>query len=295
MGPLTHLETGVTYHVVSDVERAWTFPQAATASGAGAPGRSVFASAQIVAFYGHPGVPAMGILGAYTPERAADEVLKWARRYDALNGSRGVIPALHLITAVAQADAGLDGTYLGRLDDATIQRYVDVTRARGMVLILDVQVGWADPLAEVQRLRKFLEQPHVHLALDPEYATERYGEAPGLVIGSLDASQVNRVQRYLAEIVRAKRLAPKVLVLHQFLDDMLLDRSSFESVAEVEVTIDMDGFGPDRLKLEKYDIFSLGSAAERAAIKLFFEWDEPLITPERLQRLGSPPDLVIYQ
>ena len=51
--------------------------------------RSVFESAQVVSFYGLPGFPGMGALGAYPPERAADEVLRVAEVYDALNGEIG--------------------------------------------------------------------------------------------------------------------------------------------------------------------------------------------------------------
>ena len=37
--------------------------------------------AQVVAFYGHPGVPAMGVLGHGTPAKVAEEIGGWAERY----------------------------------------------------------------------------------------------------------------------------------------------------------------------------------------------------------------------
>jgi len=95
--------------------------------------------------------------------------------------------------------------------------------------------------------------------------------------------------------VRAGGLPPKILVLHQFLDSMLRDRDDYADVPDVELTIDMDGYGLDRDKLTKYDIYALQPASERSAMKLFFDWDAPLLTPARLQQLRNPPDLVIYQ
>ena len=256
---------------------------------------SVFASAQVVAFYGHPGVPKMGALGVYTPERAADEVALVAARYDELNGDRDVVPALHLITAVAQPWPEADGSYLERMPDEDLAYWVELARERGQLLIIDIQIGWADPLAEVELLAGVLAEPFVHLALDPEWATRGSGLAPGEVIGTLGAADVNAVQQYLAGIVRRNNLPPKALILHQFLGFMLTDTESYLDVPEVEVVIDMDGFGPPGAKLAGYDTFSLAPYAERPAIKLFYDWDTPLLSPERLQALERPPDLVIYQ
>ena len=256
---------------------------------------SVFARAQVVSFYGYPGVPVMGALGAHSPLDAVTAVSLVAAEYDALNGPREVVPALHLIVAVAQRYSGSDGLYLDRMDAELLAEYVEAARERDVLLFLDIQVGWSDVLLEVSWLAAALREPFVHLAIDPEFATRSDGAPPGVAIGSLEASEVNDVQRYLARIVRLRGLPPKVLVLHQFLDDMLRDVDAYEDVPEVELAIDMDGYGGDQAKLSKYDRYALSSYAERAAIKLFYDWDAPLITPARLQALPRPPDLVIYQ
>ena len=256
---------------------------------------SVFEEAQVVSFYGYPGFPIMGALGAYDPDEAIAAVARVAAEYDATNGERRAVPALHLITAVAQKYPGRDGLYLERMSAELLSSYVEAARRHGALLFLDIQVGWSDVLLEVGRLADVLREPFVHLALDPEFATRQTGLAPGIAIGSLDAEQVNAVQRYLARLVRTLRLPPKVLVLHQFLDDMLIATDDYDDVPEVEIAIDMDGYGGDGAKLSKYERYALSSYSERAAIKLFYEWDTPLITPARLQALETPPDLVIYQ
>jgi hypothetical protein len=176
-----------------------------------------------------------------------------------------------------------------------VREWVELAREREQLLFLDVQFGWADPLGEVRALEEFLREPHVHLAMDPEFATRGRGR-PGVVIGSLDASTIDEVQAYLAELVREEMLPPKLLVLHQFLASMLPgSEGGYADHPEVEIVIDMDGFGAAFVKLTKYRWYSLGDYAERAAIKLFFLWDAPLLSPADLQSLDNPPDLVIYQ
>lgn len=287
MRGLNYLSPGAEYLVISTAERPWTFPRPPSDA-------SPFDQAQIVAFYGYPGVPVMGALGKAPPAEVADEVAAWAEQYDRLNGPRGVIPAFHLITAVAQAHQTRDGTYLGRMSDDLIASYVEAARERGMLLFVDVQIGWSDPLREVKLLERFLREPFVHLALDPEFATEARGVRPGLAIGSLRAEELNEVQHYLAGLIEEEGLPPKILVVHQFVDWMLLDRDKVEDVANVEVTIDMDGFGGARLKLLHYERYSLTAPSERSAIKLFFRQDDPVMTPEEIQALANVPDMIIY-
>ena len=250
---------------------------------------------QIVSFYGHPDVAAMGVLGHGTPARVAAEIAAWAARYDELNGPRGTLPAYHLIVGVAQTTPMPDGTWLRRLSHERIAEYVEVARVRGMVLFLDTQIGWSDPLAEVRLLEPFLREPFVHAALDPEFATEQLGVRPGLAIGSVSAEQVNEVQRYLAALVREAGLPPKILMVHQFADRMLTDREAVEDHAEVALAIDMDGFGHPAPKLYGYERYALSAPSERPALKLFFKEDAPILTPAEVQGLDRPPDIVIYQ
>ena len=256
---------------------------------------SVFEQAQIVSFYGYPGVATMGELGLHTPSGAAAAITRLAAEYDALNGPREVMPALHLIVAVAHRHPGNSGLYLGRMSNERLSEYVEAARTANILLFVDVQIGWSDALTEVKLLEDVLREPFVHLAIDPEFATKSKGTAPGVAIGSLDAADVNAVQHYLAGLVREHDLPPKVLVLHQFLQSMLTRVDQYDDVAEVDITIDMDGFGNPYVKLAKYDLYATADYAERAAIKLFYLWDAPLMTPGRLLSLDNPPDLVIYQ
>ena len=262
----------------------------------GAARASPFEYAQVISYYGHPDVPAMGVLGSYsTALEAAAAVERTASMYDAINGDRVTVAAFHIVAAVAQRAPGADGTYLGRLTLDRVREYVEVARDRGMLVFLDVQVGWAEPVDEARRLAPLLAEPFVHLALDPEYATRPDGVAPGSAVGTLDADQVNAVQDWLARLVREHDLPTKILVVHQFREDMLDRPDRFAQVDEVELLIDMDGFGPRFGKLSKYERFALADYAERAGLKLFLDWDVELLEPRDIQALDPPPDLVIYQ
>ncbi len=261
----------------------------------GAPGLSPFDRAQIVSVYGYPGICSMGELGCHaSPSAVVARARELARDLDAANGDRGVRAAVHLIVAVAQPHPGPDGTYLQRMPRETIDEWVEAARRESVLLFLDVQIGWSDPLREVRRLEPLLREPFVHLALDPEFATRAKALPPGDAIGTMSATQVNEVQAYLGGLVRERSLPPKVLVLHQFKPGMLTDKPLYADYPEVEVTIDMDGFGTPEAKLSGYDAYArVGS--DRAAFKLFFHWDVPMLTPAQLAALPHPPDYLIYQ
>lgn len=257
---------------------------------------SIFEDGQLISVYGHPGVCSMGELGCHAdPADAVQAARDLAAEYDALNGERGARAALHLIVDVAQASPGADGRYLEQMPLEAIQTWVDLAREQDVILFLDIQIGWSDMLTDVQRLGALLAEPHVHLAIDPEFATKSEGEAPGVAIGELLAKDVNAVQGYLAQIVEDAGIPPKVLVLHQFRADMLPDAQDYDDIDAVEVVIDMDGWGGPWPKSENYRQYALAPYVQRPAIKLFFHWDEPLMTPADVMALPVPPDYVIYQ
>ena len=257
---------------------------------------SYFDVAQVISFYGHPGICVMGELGCHAVQEAAQRIGELALNFDRLNGARYALPALHVIVDVAQRQPQDDGSYLDRLSMAAVSEWVELAREHGYLLFLDLQVGWADTLESVQRLEPFLEEPFVHVAIDPEFATGRSRIAPGEIIGTLRSEEVNEVQNYLGLLVRRHDLPQKILVLHQFRDFMLRTPEEYEDVREVEVTIDMDGWGGDGAKLAGYELFAQASYAERSAFKLFYRWDTPdVLSPEEMVALPNPPDYVIYQ
>lgn len=257
---------------------------------------SVLENATVVSVYGHPGVCVMGELGCHGgPEGAIVAARSLVDEYEALGTGRTFLPALHLIVDVAQAKPGADGQYLDQMPLAEVAEWVEAARAADVLIFLDVQIGWGDLTEHVRRLEGFLEEPFVHLAIDPEFATRSRGAAPGVVIGTLTADEVNEVQAYLSALVRRTEQPAKALVLHQFNAGMLTDPAAFDDVAEVEITVDMDGWGPPWPKVSGYESYALAPYSERPAIKLFKHWDEPLLTPANVMALSTPPAYIVYQ
>jgi hypothetical protein len=245
---------------------------------------------QILSYYGNPYTADMGILGELQPEALVQKLKDHARLYDSLNGARGVQAALHLVYATAQPDPGPEGLYLLYVDEETLQRYVDLARENGLLIFLDLQIGRSDVGSEMTKILPYLEQPHVHAALDPEFAMPE-GKVPGESIGSLDAADVNAAQALLQGFVEERDLPDKVLIVHQFTRDMLTNPELIEDYPRVRLVIDMDGFGPSEIKRVKYGWYA--APAEYSGFKLFFRHDTDLMSEQDV--LALEPDVVIYQ
>ena len=261
---------------------------------AGAHAASPIAHNRIVTYYGTPRTPSMGILGQHTPEQAADLLAARARRFRAIDPATPVLPALHLVYAVAQPQSDKDGIYLSYVDDYTVRQYLDLARRRGFVLILDLQIGHSNALAEVQKVAKYLAEPDVFVALDPEFAlhgTTRPGEA----IGTIDASDVNAVQWYLGKFSEQRQLPKKMLIVHQFQAEMITSADAIEHHDDVDLVVDMDGYGPAGIKLVKYARYGAAPYAAFGGIKVFLEQDPDPLTERQLLSLTPKASLFVFQ
>lgn len=249
---------------------------------------------RIVAFYGHPHDPAMGIVGEHDIAQLADILHEEAANYAAADPSRPVVPALEIIATVAQRVPGSDGTYILDTDTQTLTEYIDFAADQGMVVILDLQVGRGTVAAEIEKVRDLLARPNVHLAIDPEFAVAE-GEIPGEYIGSVDAESISYAQKVLAEISAANGIPPKMLIVHQFREDMIRGKNQLAPVPGVQLVIDADGYGAPELKTAVYNFLVRDEPVEFAGVKLFYGQDVPLMTPQEILALVPAPDMIIYQ
>jgi hypothetical protein len=181
-------------------------------------GRSLFPEQRVVAFYGAPQARELGTLGIGTPQQAARRLERQARAY--VRPGRPVLPAFELISTIVQSDPGDDGDHAARQESQLISRYLRAARRHKLLLILDIQPGYAPFIEEVRALRRYLREPDVSVALDPEWSMEP-PTLPGQEIGSTDAATINEVSSYLSKIVRRYRLPEKLLVVHRFTDEMI--------------------------------------------------------------------------
>jgi hypothetical protein len=255
-------------------------------------GRSILPERRVVAFYGAPQARELGVLGIGRPAQAARRLERQARPY--ARPGRPVLPAFELIATIVQSDAGEDGDHSVRQSDRTIGHYLRAARRRDMLLILDIQPGYAPFMREVRALRRFLEEPDVSLALDPEWSMSP-PVLPGQEIGSTSASVVNEVSAYVSRIVREHRLPEKLLVVHRFTRDMIKDEDALRRYPGVALTVNVDGFGDRPNKRAKYREFTRGRHDRHHGFKLFYSEDTNLMQPRHVLRLSPPPELVVYE
>ncbi|MFA9446873.1 hypothetical protein [Egicoccus sp. AB-alg6-2] len=256
-------------------------------------GYTLFDTERMVALYGTPGSRALGALGEQDLDATIARLREVAEPYGA--DGRTVLPAFEIITTVASAEAGDRGDYSRRLDPEGLQPWIDRAAEEGIYVILDLQPGRTDFLDQAQEYRDLLAQPHVGLALDPEWRLED-DEVHLRQIGSVAAEEVQRVADWLAEVVREEQLPQKLLILHQFRHDMLPDRDTVEVGPELAAVVHMDGQGPIGTKYDTYAAITAG-AEDRWwwGWKNFYDEDSPTPTPEQVLALDPLPVFVSYQ
>jgi hypothetical protein len=251
----------------------------------------LFPDHRVVAYYGAPQDEELGALGIGTPDAAAARLERRMRAYE--RPGRPVIPALELIASVAASHPGDDGLYRIQQPPEVIDRYLAAARRHKALLLLDIQPGHADFMDEARRLEPWLRQPDVGLALDPEWATT--DAVPGEVIGSVDATKVNEVAAWLSGIVQEEDLPQKLFVVHQFTDDMIVNKDAVAKPPGLAVTFNVDGFGDRANKTAKYEDFTAGAVRFHTGFKLFFREDSGLMRPRAVLGLRPQPDLVVYE
>jgi hypothetical protein len=249
---------------------------------------------RIVTFYGHPHDPGMGVVGEYEIEPLTEKLREEAANYAAADPSRPVIPGLELIATVAQRVPGSDGTYILDTDSETLRTYIDFAAEQGMIVILDLQVGRGTVAVEIEKVRDLLARPNVHLAIDPEFAVAE-GQIPGEYIGSVSAESISYAQKVLAEISAEHGIPPKLLIVHQFREDMIQGKDELAAIPGVQLVIDADGYGAPELKTAVYNFLVRDEPVEFAGVKLFYGQDVPLMSAQEILALVPAPDVIIYQ
>lgn len=247
----------------------------------------------LVGLYGTPLGRGLGILGTVSPSATVTLAREQAEAYQIYLTDTTVTPYFHMVTTIADAFPGDDGDYNHRVMTATIQFWIEVARSHGVLVVLDIQTGHSLLSTELDYVKPFLQQQGVHLALDPEFAM-RAGAIPGEVIGRMDAEDVNQTQAWLSE--RAWDAGErKILILHQFDDRMFEGKERIRSFQSVEIVWDADGFGGPPAKIADYYQYASEPGFEYGGFKLFYGYDQPLMTPADVLRLNPRPAVIVYQ
>lgn len=254
-------------------------------------GRRIFPRYEVVAYYGAPQDPKLGELGIGTPTHAGRRLLRQAAPY--AHGGRPVLPAMELLADIASYAPGDDGLYRTRQPPRVIERYLLAARRIKALLILDIQPGHAGFFAEARHLERWLRQPDVSLALDPEWATPN--AVPGQVIGSVDVHEVNAISYWLEKLVHRYRLPQKLLVVHRFTQGAIAGESDLKPRRDVAVTVNVDGFGTNGIKIAKYRGFAERRPGLHNGFKLFYHEDPVTMKPSSALRIRPRPELIVYE
>ena len=259
---------------------------------------SILPARRIVCYYGNPNSTRMGILGEFPKDemlrRLREEVANWNRA----DPEHPVQPCLHMVAVVAQGEPGTTGHYRSIMRDTTVREVHSWAKEVDGIFFVDIQVG-TDRLQNIlPRFEWILKESDVHLAVDPEFMMKG-GERPGSKIGTMDAADINYATAELARIVREHGLPPKVLVLHRFTRNMITNYEQIQLRPEVQIVMDMDGWGAPWLKRDSYRDYVVREPVQYTGFKLFYHNDtkkgDPLMSPADLLKLEPKPMYIQYQ
>lgn len=254
---------------------------------------------RIVAYYGNFYSTQMGVLGEYPPPQMLQMLKDAVAQWQAADPTTPVIPALDYIAVTAQGSAGPDGKYRDRMPASQINEAIQLASQVNGLVFLDVQVGLSNLQTEVPLLEPYLKLPNVELSVDPEFSMKD-GAPPGTEIGTFDSSDINFAANYLAALVKQYNLPPKILVVHRFTQDMVTNYKEIMPLPQVQVVMDMDGWGQPAKKITTYTDFIEDEPVQFTGFKLFYKADlrppsTMMMTPEQVLKLTPQPSYVQYQ
>lgn len=254
---------------------------------------------RIIAFYGNLYSARMGILGELPPNEMLAKLDQEVANWNAADTATEAVPALHYIAVTAQGSAGRDGKYRARMPFSQIDSVLRIAEKRDALVFLDIQVGFSTLEAELSRLDTFLRMPHVHLGIDPEFSMKD-DLPPGKRIGHFTAADVNFAAAHLAKLVRMHNLPPKILVVHRFTQGMVKSYDQITLQPEVQIVIDMDGWGAPALKKNTYHTYVFREPIQFTGFKFFYKNDlipapHRMMTLEEVLALTPQPIYIQYQ
>lgn len=258
-------------------------------------GQTVFDGKRYVALYGHPLTGALGVLGEQGPKASVERARQLAARYEPF-ADEAIVPAFEIIATVASGSAGKDRDYSNEWDVEVLRPLVDAAAGAGIYVVLDLQSGREDFLSQAKLYEELLREPHVGLAMDPEWRLEP-DQKPLRQIGSVTSAELNEAIDWLADLTDTHDLPQKMVLLHQFRTDMITNRSDLHlGHDELAVIVQMDGDGTLGQKLDTWNALRVDAPEPlRFGWKNFYDEDEPTPSPRTTFEVRPKPWWVSYQ
>ena len=178
--------------------------------------------------------------------------------------------------------------------------YILYALDHNMLVFIDHQIGRYDPIASLNKMLPYLRYPNVHLALDPEWRTDK----PMEEIGRVSAAELNQAQQAIEDYMIENQIpGERMLVVHQFKPWMIQNRGAVRAGRDrVRLIHCADGFGSPGKKRDAYAANALARNLPLKAFKLFYNfeipgagYDSPLLSPSQVYALDPRPYLIMYQ
>lgn len=257
---------------------------------------------RVVAYYGNLYSNRMGALGKWPKKEMIPKLLAEVKKWNDADSVIKAIPALHYIAATAQGSPGKDGKWRFRMPSGQIDTVLNWAKEINAIVFLDIQIGLSTLQAEIPLLEKYLSMPNVHLGIDPEFAMNgKGGKRPGSVIGTMSAADINYVGDYLSGLVKKNNIPPKMLVIHRFTQGMITDYKQIKLHPELQIVIDMDGWGYPAKKIGTYRSWIFAQPIQFTGFKLFYVNDteksgqKEMMSPAEVLKLKPAPIYIQYQ
>lgn len=250
----------------------------------------------LVALYGLPDLPKLGSLGEQPLDNSVARVKSLAKEYEA-SSSKPIVPTFEIITTVASASPTANNDYSNEIDIAKIKPWIDKAKQENIYVLLDLQPGLSDFLNQAKLYRELLLEPHVGLALDPEWRLKP-GQTHMKQIGSVDASEINQTATWLDNLIKENNLPNKVFLIHQFKLAMIENRQLLvnEQTNKLNWVIQMDGLGNQQVKQETWRTIQSGLHQNiMLGWKNFIDEDKPMLSPEQTLAIEPKPVYISYQ
>ena len=256
---------------------------------------SLLLNSDILAYYGSPTSRNMGILGRYSIEELDAMLSELAEEYAAESGGRSIRKAFYIIYGTVWPKGEI-----GIIRDDILTQYIEYGMENDILIFIDHQIGRYDPIDSLKEMLPWLQYPNVHLALDPEWRTDK----PMAEIGSVTADEINQAQKVMEDYIIENNIpGERMLVIHQFSYAMIRNRVAVKSnFNRVRLVHCADGFGPPSMKRDTYAYNALASNIPVKAFKLFYNfgirgagYDNPLMTPKEVYELIPRPYIIMYQ
>jgi hypothetical protein len=256
---------------------------------------------RLIAYYGNLYSNRMGALGKWPKQEMIKKLLDEVKEWNAADSVIKSIPALHYICITAQSAPGRDGKYRFRMPFSQIDTVLKWAKEINAIVFLDIQVGLSTLQDEVPLLEKYLSMPNVHFGIDPEFILASKGKRPGSAVGTVDATDINWVGDYLADLVRKHDLPPKIFMIHRFTQGMVTNTQNIKLHPEIQIVMDMDGWGSPAKKKSTWYNWIYPEPVQFTGFKLFYVNDtkksgeKEMMSKTEILKLVPVPVYIQYQ